>query len=249
MSTHNSKPSANFQRRVFYSIFERFLPTLLVAILIPTITLSTPEVKAKESKILPVTGSHAISKNMPDIEQQIFSALKKSDVQFDYQLRPNKKSLDLVKRGIVGLDIARNPMAYADSKNLIQLEPALFSIKLAKITSRQSMQKCDVPPSKQKQMTVAGILGAEIFQLFYKDFAGLTELDTIADALRFVALDRADFTFLPETSIETLPSNLKDKLFVCQNFTRELKFYSFLHKDYLWAKDPLEKAYRQVFVL
>ncbi|TQV72015.1 hypothetical protein FLL45_17760 [Aliikangiella marina] len=182
--------------------------------------------------LLTVTGSNALSENMPELEKQVRQALSNSGINFEYQLHPNKKSLDLVKKGLVGLDIARNPIAYKGNSNLIQLQPVLFTLNLVKITSTANQKKCAYKQSKESQLTLAGILGAEFYRHFFQDFTEYTELDTPADALRFVAVGRADFTFIPESAFDQLSSEIRNKLHICESFNRELKFYSYLHKDF-----------------
>jgi len=154
----------------------------------------------------------------------------------------------MLTQGKVAIEILREPEIAEGFPDLIIIQPPVLSAVFQMITSVKTPEYCDVSEDVFNTMSVAGVLGVGIHtKFYYPKFNHSTELTDTSSALKFVALQRANVTFLPNLTLSSQPEDLKGKLLVCPSHQTKFKFNTHNHKDFLWAKNKIEAAYREEF--
>jgi hypothetical protein len=127
--------------------------------------------------------------------------------------------------------------------DLIKLQPPIQSLKFKMITSIKTPEYCLVSESDYSNMSVAGVLGVRLHPVhFYPKFKSQTTVGDVLATSRFVALQRADVSFIPSEALASVSKEIMDDLIVCDNHFKTFDFHAYLHKDFFWAKEKLEEA-------
>ena len=93
------------------------------------------------------------------------------------------------------------------------------------------------------------MLGVGLHQVyFFPKFSRHTTVGDMPTTANFVALQRADVTFLPDEILTRIPKELMAKLIVCEDNFKIFDFLPYLHKNFSWAKDKIEKALQAEFL-
>ena len=93
-------------------------------------------------------------------------------------------------------------------------------------------------------MSVAGVLGIGLYAVhYYPRFLSFT----IINDANFVALQRADVSFMADPMLARITEDVRSKLTVCETYRKRFDFFPYLHKDFLWAKEAIESALRSEF--
>lgn len=202
-----------------------------------------------EAETLEVVVIESVYRALPQTTQRIEGALDNSGIRFNLTVLPNKRSFEMLRRGTIGLEFFRTPVVTGEVEALVRLEPRLALINFNMVTSIKTPGHCQVSEEEYREMTIAGVLGIGVHQLvFYPKFRDATSVNDVATALKFVALQRADVTFLPNEIMGLYPVETLRNLIVCPGNYTAFPFYAHLHKDYLWARVKIEKALQTEFV-
>lgn len=202
-----------------------------------------------EAETLEVAVVASVHQALPQTTQRIIRALDNSGVQFNLTVLPNKRSFEMLRRGNIGLEFFRTTVVTDEVEELVKLEPRLALINFNMVTSIETPGHCRAGEDEYRKMTVAGVLGIGLHQLvFFPKFRDATAVNDIATALKFVALQRADVTFMPNEIMGLFPAETLRNLIVCPGNYTAFPFFAHLHEDYLWARDKIEKALQAEFV-
>lgn len=203
--------------------------------------LIAPTTLAADS--LQVSIMTSVSENLPQVTERIVRTLSKTDIDININFLPNKRSLTLLKKGKIALDFFRTPSVMSPDHDLIKLQPPIQSLKFKMITSIKTPEYCMVSESDYSNMSVAGILGVRLHPVhFYPKFKSQTTVGDVLATSRFVALQRADVSFIPSEALASVSKEIMADLIVCDNHFKTFDFHAYLHKDFFWAKEKLEEA-------
>jgi hypothetical protein len=215
--------------------------------LVTTLLLLTPVV-APGAETLQLSVPDSVSNNLPGLVERILRTLRSTGYHIEVMNIPNKRSIDMLIRGKVAIEILRNPEVAGKFPNLAVIQPPVLSLSFGMVTSGKTPQYCDVSEKDFERMSVAGVLGMNIHaDYYYPKFSHSTELSDVSSALEFVALRRANVIFLPDFVLKRLPQELRASLLVCPSHRTTFRFNTHIHRDYLWAKEKIEAAYRKEF--
>jgi hypothetical protein len=208
-----------------------FLPVLLIA----------PATSAADT--LQVSIMTSVSENLPDVTERIVRALSKTDLDINIDYLPNKRSLSLLNQGKIALEFFRTPSVMFQNHDLIKLQPPIQSLKFKMVTSIKNPENCMASESDYSNMSVAGVLGVRLHQVhFYPKFESQTTVGDVRATAQFVALQRADVSFIPEEALATVSEEIMAGLVVCDNHFKTFDFHAHLHKDFFWTKEKLGEA-------
>lgn len=208
--------------------------------------IASPSLKAE---ILEVSISASVFKALPQTTQRIIRALDKTGYEVNLTVLPNKRSLAMLRRGEVALEFFRTPSVTRNFPELILLKPLLRSINFNMVTSIRTPNHCLLMEEGYQELSIAGVLGIGLHQIdFYPKFRHSTSVVDVPTALKFVALQRADVTFLPNEVVGLFPPELTRDLIVCPANYKSFPFFAHLHKDFAWAKEKIESALHAEFV-
>lgn len=197
---------------------------------------------------LRVVVAQSVDTNLPEIRERIVRALSSTGYEIELLVLPGNRALLMASRGEVAIDIYRQPSAIASVPNLIALEPQVDEIMFAMIVSKLDPDKCHVDSEQFGEMTVVGRLGIKLYEdYYYPMFASSVTVDNFIQALKVVAKQRVDVSFVTREAFDRAPRELRDELIVCDTHMKKFPIKSFIHKDYLWAKEKVEAAYRKEF--
>ena len=190
-----------------------------------------------------------ITTNFPQEAERVKKALATTGYSIEFVDLPGRRSIIMLSQGKIALEIFRNTHAVEQFPNIIAIEPPIKSMLVNMITGAKTPEFCNKTENDFKEMSVAGMLGVELHATFYAPMfkQATTDLSSIEDVVEFVLLQRADVSFLPDEMISKLPRELRDQLKVCETHTTRFHFNTLIHRDYLWAKDKIEAAYREEF--
>lgn len=196
-----------------------------------------------ETRLLSVSIPSAVASTLPNFSQRIEQALSRTDLRFEVNTFPTVRSLELLKQGRVALEFFRVPFAMEGIPNIERLEPAVNSLTFTMVTSNQTPEFCEADESKYASMTMAGLRGVRLHELyFYPKFANRQTLNDARSLFKFVSLKRANVSFLPKSIFESASEESREGLMICEQKTKTFLFYGHIHKDFLWAKESVEKA-------
>lgn len=189
-----------------------------------------------------------VSDNLPNITERIIQSLSNTDLEIDINHLPNKRSLLLLRQGKVALEFFRTPSVMSQYKNLIKLDPPIQSLKFKMVTSANSPELCKKNEAEYHDLSMAGVLGIDIHNThFFPKFKQHATIGNVISTVKFIAMQRADVSFLPDQMLVTVPENITDKLVVCDQNFKDFPFHGHLHKDFLFAKEQLEAAIHSEF--
>lgn len=227
-----AKPTTDFR------IVPKLLLTLLLVASLPL-----------KAETLEVSISASVFKALPQTTQRIIRALDKTGYEVNLTVLPNKRSLEMLRRGEIALEFFRTPSVTTNFPELIMLKPLLRSINFNMVTSIRTPNNCLVTEKEYQKLSIAGVLGIGLHQIdFYPKFKDSTSVADVPTALKFVALQRADVTFLPNEVVGLFPPEVTRNLIVCPANYKSFPFFAHLNKDFIWAKEKIETALHAEFV-
>lgn len=184
----------------------------------------------------------------PETVERVIRALNSTGYDIQLVELPRKRSLLMLEKGEIAMELGMSPSVAPESLDLIQIKPAIVDINLTMVTSHATPEFCDVPEEKFAEMTFANVLGVRFFDTFYvPKFAKSFNLRTYKDMYEMVALGRADVTFMALGTAHLIPEEIRGRLFICGTYLNKLTAFSYIHKNYGWAKDKIEAAYETEF--
>jgi len=175
---------------------------------------------------------------------QIKRTLNSTGLNIEYRTLPSERSLQSLGSGDIAIDIYRQPSAVGEFKDLVQITPAVDSADFWLVS--RTPELCDLSPAERFQRTVVGARGMRIFDDYvYPHFKKHMIVNSISQISLTMAAGRADFSI----RTQKLHSPAEWKAFNSCDDTPFLsfKFYSFIHKKYLWALPNISEAYRLEF--
>ncbi|NNE63739.1 MAG: hypothetical protein HKN34_06635 [Gammaproteobacteria bacterium] len=201
-----------------------------------------------KAETLPVSVSILVSDNFPRLIRRATRALKKTGLDIKVNTYPHKRSLAMLSRGEVALEIARIPYAVSQFTDLVRLQPSVQSLNYQMITSSKTPEMCEVNEEDYESMSAVGILGSDPHETYYSSkFRYFTIIGDAPALVKFVVLRRAEVSFLPEIVLNALPEEKMRGLKVCKTNSTEFEAYLHLHKNYIWAKDAVETELKAEF--
>ena len=194
-----------------------------------------------------------VDSNYSHIVERVKTALDEVDIEYLITRNSNKRSLILLQRNEVDIEIFRTPSVMGENLNLLKLEPGLLELNLTMFTSSANARYCNFKEADYRNLSMAGLSGVELHELYFSPkFAHYTSLHDTEAYFRFIALGRADVGFLPAALLEAKkrdPSSeeIVQQLIVCQNQTVPFTFHAYMHKNVLEKKDKIEAALLKEF--
>lgn len=226
----------------FFRMSNWISKSLLFAFLLSAISLPV------SAETLQLSMPATVSKNLPRIAERIIRALQGTGYNIEIVNIPNQRSLMLLTQGKVAIESLRASMVAENFPDLVAIHPPVMSLVFKMVTSAKTPKICEVSEGEFDNLSVAGVLGVGLHKFHYfPKFGHATELSDTPSVLKFVALQRADVTFLPDQSFSLLPAEIMDSLYVCSSHQTKFNFHTHIHQDYLWAKEKIEAAYREEF--
>lgn len=200
------------------------------------------------AEVLKVTMSQAVANYQDRTVQRILRALDNSGFEIEVQVLPGNRALSMAASGEFAMDIYRQPQAIAHFPDLIALEPRVDAVTFGMITSKQAPEKCDSDEAQFGKMSVVGRLGIKLYEdYYYPMFAETVTLDNFDQAFRVLAAQRVDVGFLTRDAFDRIEAPLREQLLFCDTHEKNFPIHSYIHRNYLWAKDRIEAAYRKEF--
>lgn len=201
-----------------------------------------------KAEALPVSVSILVSDNFPRLIKRVTRALEKTSLEIKFNFYPHKRSLAMLSQGEVALEIARIPSAVSQFTDLVRLQPSVQSVNYQMITSSKTPELCGVNEEDFESMSAVGILGSDPHETYYSSkFRDFTMVGDAPALIKFVALRRADVSFVPEIVLTALPEEKMHRLEVCKTNSTMFEAYLHLHENYLWAKDAVETELKAEF--
>ena len=189
-----------------------------------------------------------LAANFSSLSQRLVNTLTEAGFEVNLRTFPNKRSFQMLAQGDVALELIRAPVLAETYPEIVVIEPALARASFQMVTSSTTPEFCDAGDPQFKSMSAAGVIGVDAHAHYYLPrFRETTQLVNFNTALRFVSIGRADVMFLPVAIVESLPVDVKETLTICESKIDEFSLHSILHKDYLWARERIEAAYRAEF--
>ncbi len=201
------------------------------------------------SQVLSVGIALALIEDYPKQYEKIKQALMSTGLDFDFRVLPSERSLQMLSRGELAMDLARQPSAVASFKDLIQVNPPTNSLELWLMTHPDNKSLCTANLADLKPHSVVGIRGFRIFKnAVYPYFSNHEEVNRLEQALHMIFDKRADFTLWTVPGLVKAQDRIGQAAWVCgkKPFIK-IKLYSYIHKHYAWALPKIEQAYRQHF--
>jgi len=190
--------------------------------------------------------SDAAMQEVPGAIERIKAAFDRSGLDVNVTVLPNERALQSAASGEYALALYRQPKAVLGFSELIRLQPPVQSLELSLITHIDNSSYCDLKIGDYQELTVVGVFGVSFFNTdIYPLFGMKVAAPSGESALKMVAVKRIDVTFWP--SLDSLSENYKKQLRLCPDHQFKMQFSSYIHKDYLWAKEAIEAAYRIEF--
>lgn len=184
----------------------------------------------------------------PETFERVMRALNNTGYDIELVELPRKRSLLMLERGEISMELGMPADVIPEGLDLIQIKPAVVDITITMVTSDQTPEFCEEPEEKFAEMTFANTLGLKFFDIFYAPkFSKSFNLRSYQDMFEMVALGRADVTFVAMKTIHLIPEDIKSRLIICGTHVTKITSYSYLHKNYGWAKDKIEAAYETEF--
>ena len=212
-----------------------------------TLCLNLPSFNVS-AETLQLSISDAVSNNFIQLTQRIVQTLRSTGYDIEIQIVPNKRSFSLLKQGKVAIEVLRNPIIAEEFPDLIVVKPAVLHLEFLMVTSAKTPEYCSVSEDEFDTMSVAGVQGIGIHKfIYYPKFGHSTDLLDVPTASKFVSLQRANVTFLPSQVFTLLPEDVMSTLLVCQSHKTTFGFNTLIHKNYKWALNKIEAAYRKEF--
>ena len=140
------------------------------------------------------------------------------------------------------------PSVVARYHDLVQLQPVLQSLQYRMITSTLTPELCETREDNYGHMTVAGVLCIGLYEVhYYPKFRSFTIINDVQSAANFVALQRADVSFMADPMLARITEDVRSELTACENYRKQFDFFPYLHRDFLWAKEVIESALNSEF--
>lgn len=217
---------------------------ILIRFLLVTCLLSS----SAFAESLKVAVSSSASKYLPDTVARIVRALNTTGYDIEVSVLPDKRALLWASEGKMAMELYRTPAGIGDIPSLSPIQPPVQSLTFGMITSSKTPEFCTFSKEDLKKLSIVGLLGVEFYDLyFYPQFRTSTTVTDIMIALRLVSMQRADVSFFPQERLSIIPDDLSDQIIVCESNFETFHFHSFIHKNFLWAKDKIEAAYETEF--
>ncbi len=193
--------------------------------------------------------SETIGEGMPHKVKLIKAVLMDAGLEFEFRYYPGERSLQLLSKGDIALNVYRQPSAILDFEDVRQINPAVDVLKFWLITHASTSHLCDIKADEYSKYVVVGVRGARFFSDYvYPNFFDFEEVNHYSQILHMVADKRVDFSVWPKGNIGTGLGGHSMDVHICENSPYlTLRFYSYLHKDFIWALPAIEKAYKKHF--
>ncbi len=192
-----------------------------------------------------------VNETIPDKVKQIKAALLSTGLEFEFRELPLERSMLMLKQGTLAIDIYRQSRAMAGSPELTKVEPEVDKHDFWMATHIDTPDLCLLSTKQHLQRSVVGIRGARMFEsMIYPNFKFYEEVNSLKQAIIMVNLERVDFTIWPLFGLHKLQKELGINLYICKKRPYlTMKFFSYIHKDYLWALPKIIAAYKKEFTL
>lgn len=202
------------------------------------------------SETLSVGIASALIEDYPNEYEKMKKALLSTGLNFDFRVLPSERSLQMLSRGELAMDLSRQPSAVASYKDIVQIEPSTRNLSLWLITHSDSSSLCNLDSKSLKNHSVVGIRGFRIFNDFvYPYFSYHEEVNHLGQALYMIFDKRAEFTVWTVPGLDKAQKRIGQAALVCgEKPFINIKMHSYIHKNYSWAILKIEQAYRQYFL-
>jgi len=196
-----------------------------------------------QAETLHVSIAASVSRALPEATQRIVRALNTTGYDIELVVLPNKRSVTMLRRGKIALEFFRSPSVTSEYHQIVKLQPRLQSLNFNMVTSVRTPNHCLVSEENYENLSIVGVLGIGLHRVeYYPKFGNATSVSDVQTALKFVSLQRADVTFLPNVILNLFPRDVMRDLITCPANYKTFDFFAHLHKDYIWAKEEIESA-------
>lgn len=201
-----------------------------------------------KSEMLPVAIHSAVAESLPNFSERVERALSPTGIAFTIDVYPPARSIELLKKGTVGLEFFRTPDVMQEGENLARLEPVVYEAAFKMFTSSRTPSFCSVDESDFKGMSTAGLRGILLHRTFFAPkFSENHTFDNVRSFFRFVTLGRADVGFAFQPIFEKAYQESIQDFVICDSHQKTFRFYPYLHKDFVWAKEKIERSLLEEF--
>ena len=223
----------------------KLLPYLLqVLILLGGQLVATPVT----AEVLRVAVAPETHRYFPNTMTRVYKALRSTGYTIEVMELPRKRSLAMLMQGDLSLELGITPSAIPADSGLIRIDPPIINLNFKLTTSKKTPEICNLDKEGLKALSFAASLGAPVYENFFPQFFSSTELVRgYTRMFQMVALQRAQVTYMALEGATEIPQEIKSQLLVCESHPISLTAHSYLHEDFLWAKDKIEAAYRREF--
>ncbi|KZZ61727.1 hypothetical protein A3762_02325 [Oleiphilus sp. HI0125] len=201
-----------------------------------------------QPEVIKVNILPTIEQNLPVTSFRLRRALTRTELAFELQNLPNRRSFQELLSSSIGLELVRTPSAIKYTHDIIKLEPPISTLEFTVFTTNKRHQLCEVSENKLKEKTAAGIHGVKLYKTYFEPlFASINLVPNTEAVVKFVKLGRSDFGILPTPTLNSLKASQRESLFLCNQFVAEFRFHAHLHTKYKWAQKPIENLLRREF--
>ena len=218
----------------------------------------TPETKVSEKQNSKISGHQKLivavsaenKRYFPAIYQKIIRALNSTGINYSVIELPRKRSFRQLVSGEISMEMGIAEATLTEKHDLIKLQPPVVDLELALVTSINRPELCQLTPEQFKNYDIAIARGSHLLETIYSPMFNQTlAVDNYDTLARMIIAERADVTFIDRLSSDRLPKDLFEQVIFCETHNRSFRVNSYINKNYLWAKDKIEAAYRKEFAV
>jgi len=200
------------------------------------------------SRDLPTTVSETAFKLQPQLIERIQSTLESTGYNVTLTVLPTERALVEAQLGRYAMALYRQETAFRENPNMIKINPQVTIKNLVRVVSKDNPVLCELEASSLTQYRVAGVNGIRFFESYiYPLFKTRYVASSLENVLQMVGSNRIDMTYWTNVGLKRQSKELLDHVILCPKHFITLSFHSFLHPDYQWAQEAIEKAYRDEF--
>ena len=94
------------------------------------------------AETLKITIGASVYRALPQTAQRILRALDNSGIPYNVTVLPNKRSVEMLRQGKIGLEFFRTPVVTDEMEEVVKLEPRLALINFNMVTSVETPAHC-----------------------------------------------------------------------------------------------------------
>jgi len=201
-----------------------------------------------QAETLRVTITTVAAEALTEERNRATNALINAGFTPDILVLPARRGLQMVASGEAALDMLRIETSEPALQQLIQLQPAVGSFKANMLVAANRKELCQTPKTDRASQSIAGVIGVLTFeQVLYPQYGRVEISPGIENALKMVITKRADVSFWIPEQLAGVDPDIMKQIYICPEQSLQLYVYSYLNPDYEWARERIEKAYRDMF--